>query len=79
MATVDDLREPFPNLIHTIRANHPDSSGEYRAARAELDARLALASEGMARRLVWATWALVAATIGVVLATIGLIVVTFHE
>jgi hypothetical protein len=48
----------------------PDSAGglnTYYSARAGLDVRLALAQERIARRLAWATWALVFATAGLII------------
>jgi hypothetical protein len=73
MATVDELPEPLRSIVHRIGANHPDSGGLHYQARAELDARLAIAQTEaaaqqaqVAKRLVWATWALVLATIGLI-------------
>lgn len=57
------LTEPFATIIDTIRRNNPEAGGEYRAAVAELQARLALAQDRSAQRLGMATWALVLVTV----------------
>lgn len=64
------LPEPYASLVTTIGANHPENGGENRKAVAELQARLALAQNNLARSLTVATWALVGATIILVVVTI---------
>lgn len=75
MKITDPLPEPFASLVQTIKANHPESSGDNRAAVAELEARSALASDDAAQKLVRATWALVACTFFLFAATVALVLV----
>lgn len=77
--TSAELDGRLTDLVETIRRNHPESGGEYRAARAELDARLAVAQAAYARGLVRVTWVLALATVGLLVATVVLVFVTASE
>ncbi len=77
--TEAELTGRLKELVDTIRRVHPESGGENRGARAELDARLALAEVAHARSLVFATWVLAFATFGLLVATVVLVAVTASE
>jgi hypothetical protein len=69
MSEREPLPEPYASLVTTIGASHPEMGGTNRKAVAELQARLALAQNNLARSLTRATWALVLATIVLVVVT----------
>jgi hypothetical protein len=77
--TPEPLPELYASLVETIRANAPDTGGANRRAVAELQARLALAQENVARSLTRATWALVGATVVLAVATVVLVIVTWAK
>ncbi|MEP6666171.1 MAG: hypothetical protein ABJA81_06970 [Nocardioidaceae bacterium] len=70
MTNEKPLPEPYLSLVRTIAANAPDMGGANRAAVAELEARLALAQNRVAKSLNYATWVLVVATVVLGIVTI---------
>ncbi|GGQ80390.1 hypothetical protein [Kitasatospora griseola] len=71
----NELPEHYVSLLEQIRAIHPENTAHH-AARAELDAHIAVAAQAQATSLNKATWAMFWGSMALLGATIANIVVT---